>query len=103
LGGRERRISEFKASLVYRVSSRTARGTQRNPVLKKNFFKRKKESRGEEREEDGSFLCTWDAPDTRLFPCGILSYLPGPPTELSTPGTNSESFDLVWSCIFTFS
>jgi hypothetical protein len=30
-----RRISEFKASLVYRVSSRTARATQRNPVLKK--------------------------------------------------------------------
>jgi hypothetical protein len=30
LGGRGRRISEFKASLVYRVSSRTARATQRN-------------------------------------------------------------------------
>jgi hypothetical protein len=27
LGGRGRRISEFKASLVYRVSSRTARAT----------------------------------------------------------------------------
>ena len=27
-------ISEYKASLVYRVSSRTARATQRNPVLK---------------------------------------------------------------------
>jgi hypothetical protein len=34
LGGRGRQISEFKASLVYRVSSRTARTTQRNPVLK---------------------------------------------------------------------
>jgi hypothetical protein len=34
LGGRDRRISEFKASLVYRVSSRTAKVTQRNPVLK---------------------------------------------------------------------
>jgi hypothetical protein len=32
LGGRGRQISEFKASLVYRVSSRTARATQRNPV-----------------------------------------------------------------------
>jgi hypothetical protein len=41
LGGRGRRISEFEASLVYRVSSRTARATQRNPVLKnqKNFRK----------------------------------------------------------------
>jgi hypothetical protein len=35
LGGRGRQISEFKASLVYRVSSRTARTTQRNPVSKK--------------------------------------------------------------------
>jgi hypothetical protein len=31
LGGRGRQISEFKASLVYRVGSRTARATQRNP------------------------------------------------------------------------
>ena len=35
LGGRGRRISEFKASLIYKVSSRTARVTQRNPVSKK--------------------------------------------------------------------
>jgi hypothetical protein len=35
LGGRGRQISEFKASLVYRVNSSTARATQRNPVLKK--------------------------------------------------------------------
>jgi hypothetical protein len=34
LGGRGRRISEFKASLVYKVGSRTARATQRNPVSK---------------------------------------------------------------------
>jgi hypothetical protein len=32
LGGRGRWISEFQASLVYKVSSRTARATQRNPV-----------------------------------------------------------------------
>ena len=32
MGGRGRQISEFKASLVYRVSPRTARATQRNPV-----------------------------------------------------------------------
>jgi hypothetical protein len=29
-----RRISEFEASLVYKVSSRTARATPRNPVSK---------------------------------------------------------------------
>jgi hypothetical protein len=34
LGGRGRQISEFEASLVYKVSSRTARAIQRNPVLK---------------------------------------------------------------------
>jgi hypothetical protein len=36
LGGRGRWISEFKASLVYRVRSRTARTMQRNPISKKN-------------------------------------------------------------------
>ena len=30
----ELELCEFKASLVYRVSSRTVRVTQRNPVLK---------------------------------------------------------------------
>jgi hypothetical protein len=35
LGGKGRRISEFKDSLVYRVSSRTARATQRKPCLEK--------------------------------------------------------------------
>jgi hypothetical protein len=35
LGGRGRWVSEFKASLVYRVSSRTARAIQRNLVSKK--------------------------------------------------------------------
>jgi hypothetical protein len=34
LGGRGTWISEFEASLVYRVSSRTARAIQRNPVSK---------------------------------------------------------------------
>jgi hypothetical protein len=34
LGGRGRQISEFEATLVYRVSSRTAKVTQRNPVSK---------------------------------------------------------------------
>jgi hypothetical protein len=34
LGGRGRWISEFEASLVYRMSSRTAGAIQRNPVSK---------------------------------------------------------------------
>jgi hypothetical protein len=36
---------EFEASLVYRVSSRTARATQRNPVLEKFFKKGRRVSR----------------------------------------------------------
>jgi hypothetical protein len=38
LRGRGRQISEFKASLVYGVSSRTARALQRNPVSKKIYM-----------------------------------------------------------------
>jgi hypothetical protein len=41
MGGRGRQISEFEASLVYGVSSRTARATQRNPVSKKQKTKTK--------------------------------------------------------------
>jgi hypothetical protein len=40
-GGRGRRISEFEASLVYKVSSRTARAIQRNPVSKNKKTKNK--------------------------------------------------------------
>jgi hypothetical protein len=43
LGGRGRWISEFEASLVYRVSFRTARATWRNPVsTKQNKIKQNK-------------------------------------------------------------
>jgi hypothetical protein len=42
LGGRGWWISEFEASLVYKVSSRIARATQRNPVSKKPKKKKKK-------------------------------------------------------------
>jgi hypothetical protein len=44
LGGRGRQISEFEASLVYKVSSKTARAIQRNPVThtqNKNKAKKK--------------------------------------------------------------
>ena len=40
LGGRGRRISEFEASLVYRVSSRIARATQRTCLEKTNKQKK---------------------------------------------------------------
>jgi hypothetical protein len=44
LGGRGRRISEFEASLVYRVSSRTARAIQKNSVSKNQTKTNKKKS-----------------------------------------------------------
>jgi hypothetical protein len=47
LGGRGRQISEFKASVVYRVSSRTTRATQRNPVSKKTEGEGEGEGGGE--------------------------------------------------------
>jgi hypothetical protein len=40
LGGRGRQISEFEDNLVYKVSSRTVRATQRNPVSKKQKTKK---------------------------------------------------------------
>jgi hypothetical protein len=47
LGGRGRQISEFEASLVYKVSSRIARAIQRNPVWKKqNKTKQNKQKNG---------------------------------------------------------
>jgi hypothetical protein len=53
LRGGDRRISEFKASLVYRVSSGTARVAQENPVSKKQKRdggrKGGREERGRER------------------------------------------------------
>jgi hypothetical protein len=42
LGGKGRWISELEASLVYRVSSRTARAIQRNPISKKKKKQKKK-------------------------------------------------------------
>jgi hypothetical protein len=44
-GGRGSQISEFEASLVFRVSSRTARATQRNPVSKTNRQTNKKQNK----------------------------------------------------------
>jgi hypothetical protein len=55
LRGRGRWISEFEASLVYRVSSRTARATQRNPVSKNQ--KKKKERKKQNKTKKGRLLC----------------------------------------------
>jgi hypothetical protein len=51
LGGRGRRISEFKASLVYKVSSRTARAIQRNPVSKTKQTNKQNRTRNQNRNQ----------------------------------------------------
>jgi hypothetical protein len=50
LGGRGRRISELEASLIYRVSSRTAKTTQRNPVAENQKKKKKKKQNKTKKE-----------------------------------------------------
>jgi hypothetical protein len=46
LEGRGRQISEFEASLVYRVSSRTSQGYTEKPCLEKTKTKTKQKKRG---------------------------------------------------------
>ena len=56
--GRSRWISEFKSSLVYRVSSRTARDTQRNYLSRQTKTEKERErerERDREREREGLF------------------------------------------------
>ena len=52
MGGRGKWISEFKARLIYRVSFRTAKTTQRNPVSERKN-KQKRERRNEEERKEG--------------------------------------------------
>jgi hypothetical protein len=49
LEGRGRWISEFEASLIYRVSSRTARTNTEKPCLEKNKTKQKNKKKEEDR------------------------------------------------------
>jgi hypothetical protein len=70
LGGRGRRISEFKARLVYKMSSRTARAIQRNPVSKptpppppkRKEKKRKEKKRKEEKRKGKKSFCSFSMP-----------------------------------------
>jgi hypothetical protein len=57
MGGRGRQISEFEARLVFRVSSKTSRATQRNPVLKTKKKKASINSGCWELMEEGPIHC----------------------------------------------
>ena len=50
--GRGRKISEFKASLIYRVSSRTDTARQRNNVLKNERERERERESEKERERE---------------------------------------------------
>jgi hypothetical protein len=52
LGGRDRQISEFEASLVYRVSSRTAKELYRETLSRKTKKEKRKEKRREEKRRE---------------------------------------------------
>jgi hypothetical protein len=56
-GGRGRRIHEFKASLIYRASSRTARDTQNLKKKKKKNKKQQKKNKNKKTKhnEDSSY------------------------------------------------
>jgi hypothetical protein len=69
LGGRGRRISEFKASLVYKVSSRTARAIQRNPVLKKQKTKNKQTNKKQEAKSAKCGVCGWEEESAGILGC----------------------------------
>jgi hypothetical protein len=51
LGGRGRQISEFETSLIYRVSSRTARAIQRNPISKNKNKKQKPKTKQKKKKK----------------------------------------------------
>jgi hypothetical protein len=70
LGGRGRQFSEFKASLVYRVSSRTARATQRNPASKtktKTKNKTKKPLKKQDINKPNNHITKWGTDINRKF------------------------------------
>jgi hypothetical protein len=51
LGGRGRQISEFEASLIYKVSSRIAGAIQRNPFSNQKRKRRKRRRRRRRRRK----------------------------------------------------
>jgi hypothetical protein len=65
-------LSEFEASLVYKVSSRTARAIQRNPVLKNKNKQTKKKLRQEQKTQKNA--ACWLAPHV-LFSLFFLYHL----------------------------
>jgi hypothetical protein len=51
LGGRGRQISEFEASLIYKVSSRTARAKTEKPCLEKQQQQQKQKTKNQPQQQ----------------------------------------------------
>ena len=76
LGSGGRWISEFEASLVYRVSSRTARATQRNPVSGNQNKQQQQKQLQEEKGKCQGFLETSHDVCLHILSCmGIWPHL----------------------------
>jgi hypothetical protein len=52
-------ITEFKASLICRVSSRRTRAIQRNPVSKNQNRETEREGKEKERKTEKTYLSFW--------------------------------------------
>jgi hypothetical protein len=88
LGGRGRQISEFEASLVYKVSSRSARAIQRNPVSKNQ-----KQQQQQKFEIDLSLILCMDILLLCMLVCHVHAvpskeYFKRPPEEGVRPPWN---------------
>jgi hypothetical protein len=67
LGGRGRPISEFEASLVYRVSSRTARATQEKNQKNKKPKNPKKPPKKQKEKTKTKYICTCNNKEKRDY------------------------------------
>jgi hypothetical protein len=83
LGGRGRQISEFEASLVYKVGSKTARAIQRNPVSKKKKKKKNKKQNKikKHKQKNKQKNQTPNLPPKRIL-SGLYSFLNSNPIKL---------------------
>jgi hypothetical protein len=103
LGGRGRQISEFEASLVYRVSSKTARATQRNPVSKNPKSKTKNQKGKKKKKKKKKGMCRQLVPPNKKLKKAIRQH---PyflcPTHLTLPSMYLKvSRFKVLSCFIT--
>jgi hypothetical protein len=74
LGGRGRWISEFEASLVYKVSSRTVRAIQRNPASKNKNKQKKSDSGRQKHKLEPTSQNVATANTYRKSPCHAMSF-----------------------------